>query len=144
MRKSFLWTLFIIALLISFGMAWAVQREHDYIEVTFGENLHKDYGIHLNHLLAQWDDDGIKFIRCRITPWKGLITYRDMFVVNDGKILYRHSENRQLDVEMHYQLTAKKFYEERVYLTPPVKPFGYEGGEIWWIVSYIQEGEKKV
>lgn len=143
MRKTIFVVISLTVLVLAISIAWAQQREHDFTEVTFGESYHKDFGVHLNHLLAQWDEDGVNFVRYRVSPWKGLVTYRDMYIVNDGKVLYKRSADRQLNVDMHYHLTAKKFFEERAYLTPPIKPFTFDAGEIWWLFTYTQMGKKK-
>ena len=139
MRKHLALTLVIVMVIFVAVTVYAETRDHEFIEVKFGGDHHKSVGVHLNDLYAKWDANGLSMISYYITPWKGKIVYKDMLVITGDKLVYEHSKHRQLNVGIHYQLTAKKYYQDKVYITTPVKPFDYENSQIWWIFSY-QEG----
>ncbi|HPQ70953.1 MAG TPA: hypothetical protein PKW95_17640 [bacterium] len=141
MRKHLAFALVAIMVITVAITVYAETREHEYIEVNFGGDHHKSIGVHLNHLRATWDENGLNFISYFMTPWKGKIVYKDMLVISGDKLVYQLSKHRQLNVELHYQLTAKKTYTDKVYLTTPAKPFDYENGQIWWIIGYEEGGE---
>jgi len=143
MRKGLVFTLVAVVLVFAVTIVLAETREYDFTEVTFGGSFHKSIGIHLKDLRAVWGPDGITHISYYLSPWKGMIVYEDMLVVNGNNTIYRLSDHRQLNVQMHYQLTAKKFYQDKVYIAPAVGPFDYDNGQIWWIIGYEEGGVKK-
>jgi len=145
MRKSVVTLLFVALLVVAVATVWADNREKKNIEMYFGASFHKSpAGVHLNYLQAKWDENGLNYVQYQITPWKGITTYKDMYVVNKGQVLYKLSKDRQLNVQMSYQLTAQKNYLDHVYLNPTIKPFDYENSEIWWIVGFKNEGKEEL
>jgi hypothetical protein len=72
-----------------------------------------------------------------------MITLKDALVVNDGKVLYKRSEHKKLDIDLHFHLTPAKFFVDEIFFLPPVTPFTYNAGEIWFIISYTEGGATK-
>jgi hypothetical protein len=131
--------------LILAAYAVAEQRDIPLVNVGFGAgDMLKLTGASLSGLMVKWDDGGLRFLHYKLTPWRGMINYQDMFVVNDGKILYKRSEHQRLNIDLHFQLTPMKHFEDLIYLVPPIAPFTFETGEIWWIFKYTEGGEAKM
>jgi len=143
MRKRLL-LLVLFGVLIVTVYALADERELTLVEIDFGEvDNHAINGVNLGNLEAEWNANGLYKLRYRVSPRRGLIVFQDVLVVNDGKVLYKRSEHRTLGIPLHFHMTVAKRFDETVYLSPPVAPFTFETGEIWWIIGYTEGGTCK-
>ncbi len=143
MRKRMLLAV-LIGVLVVAALALAERRENNLVEISFNQaEPLKATGVTLSNLNINWDANGVKSMHYRVTPRHGLVTYADMFVVNEGKVLYKRSEHRKLNIDLHHHL-ADDHFEDTVYFIPAVAPFTMDAGEIWWIIKYNDGGDAKM
>lgn len=145
MRKIFCLVL-VLALTVALGsLALAETRTHENKKLSIGGTYHKSpIGVNLNYLTAQWDENGFRVLKYQMATWKGIFTLNDVYVVNDGKVLYKRSSERKLGWEFSYtDLTNGKYAFDTIFLSEPVPGFTFAKGEIWWLISYEDKGETK-
>jgi len=129
----------VLALLLSVtSLAFAETREHGTKKLSFGADYHKPWaGISLNYLKVIWDAKGISRLQYQINAWKGVVTLVDVYVVVDGKTIYKRSSERQMNYDVSYLNSAKKNATDSAFFPTPIVPgFGYQNGEIWWVVNF--------
>jgi hypothetical protein len=134
----------VIALTISLtGLAFAGSQTHDNKKLSIGGSYHKPHaGVNLNYLEVKWDETGVNFFRYQIATWKGQFTLNDVYLVEDGKVIYKRSAEKKLGFTFSFtDLTDSKYFFDREHLTNPASPFTFGKGQVWWLVSYEQDGK---
>ncbi len=141
MRKTTLTILTAALALLIAGVAGAHMLKMDDQWVTFdGGHWEFQHGVRVTHLQIKFDDNGLNLLSYRLFPIRGKSVFNDMHVVVDGKVAYKLSDHKKLDIELHTLQTPKKSYGEKLFLEPAVKGFGFDTGLIKW---YITSGDKK-
>jgi len=145
MRRTLVFALVTVLTVVMAATAWGETREHGSKKVSIDGSYHKPTaGVNIDQMRVEWCNEGLKFIRYHMAAWKGTYTLEDIYVVEDGKVVYKRSSERKLGHSISYtDLTDGKYFFDRIYLTKPVAPFTREKGEIWFVISYEKEGQPK-
>jgi hypothetical protein len=125
--------------------ALAGMKEHDSTKLPFGASYHKSpAGMSLNYLRAEWNADGLTHLQYQVAAFKGHVTLNDMLIVTGGQTIYKRSDHKKLGMDFSYtDLTQAKGFFDNIYFPTPIKPFDEATSEIMWLVSYMENGQKK-
>lgn len=132
MRRFVIIMLALTFCLVSAGVVKALEYTHngEWIGLDAGP-LNSKFGIRIGDLKVKFDAEGLNFLRYRVTPRQGDVRLVEMEVMVDGKVAYKETDKKPLNIEMHY-FEGNKHFQDILFFDKPVKGFTVEKGEIRW------------
>jgi hypothetical protein len=120
--------------LVSAGVVLALEYTHEGQWIGFDAGpLNSKFGVRLGDLALKYDAEGLTYLKYRATPRQGTVRLVDMVVLVDGKVAWKESDKKAMNVDLHFFETAAKHYQDILFFDKPVKGFNFEKGEIRWV-----------